>query len=76
MSDRSRIRLAAHKQFQSLQQSWQRFLRLVQGHTPNASLLTQALIQSRHGLQGNSIGVFFVASNAKHKEKKSFGYIQ
>jgi hypothetical protein len=34
------------------------------------SLLAQALIQLRHGLQGYSIGVCFVASNAKRKEKK------
>ena len=33
---------------------------------------TQALIQLRHGLQGCSISVCFVASNAKRKEKKKF----
>jgi len=34
------------------------------------SLLAQALIQLRHGLQGYDIGVCFVASKTKRKEKK------
>jgi hypothetical protein len=34
------------------------------------SLLAQTLIRLRHGLQGYGIGVCFVASNAKRKEKK------
>ena len=36
----------------------------------SGSLLAQAMIQLRHGLQSYGIGVCFVASNAKRKENR------
>ena len=47
---------------------WRFFLREA-AHSSD-SLLAQALILLRHGLQGYSIGVCFVASNEKRKENK------
>jgi len=45
----------------------------MRGLTQERQSPAQALNQLRHGLQGYGIGVCFVASNAKRKEKEVFG---